>query len=633
MIYLHPSGMIPPNHITYFPKGHPMKKEKTTPASLAKWGKLTAFSALGAYLAVLCAGILFNLAKGSVIEPDFVVNLHPVTYAVAWVTLTAILVLYGCVSAPVVYGFAWVSSVCYALAVTVSGGSYLLTFAACGLVAITTYACGKALRSVATVKKPTERKPITAMGGRIAVIACGVVGCGMTLFLLLSSYLSYTTSPSVSTGVYVQLLESLKGFSFDTTLEFGETVSHMAAHISPIFLLYLPFYALIPSPVTVMVLQTILVYSAVIPMWLLARRRGLSPALSALVCGLLCFFPAVWGGAAGSVHEYALLLPLLLWLLWSLEARRKILPWVFALLILCVRETCAIHLLAVGLYHILSAKGSEDAPVARRRGLLLMGISAAYFIAAMALLTHLGKGTLITRFSNITGIYGTSFPTLLREIFYNPAIALYEMLAEAKLHYLLCLLLPLGLIPLCTKKKAGLVFLLPLLSLNLLADFPYHFSLDYPYSFGVAALVLFLTADALADLAARTDKALLTRRLVTLAMCFTMIVGIFRLTDYTLFTEYALTGQEEVAEMTDLLAAVEDGASVSASGRLIPSLAAREEVYYLHQDQLTDYVVIDLREEWMVDSDAKYDETYYTDQGYTVVKRCEAVGVVLKKGS
>ena len=52
-------------------------------------GKLIAFSALGAYFAVLCVGVLLNLAKGSVLETDFVVNLHPVTYAVAWVVLTA----------------------------------------------------------------------------------------------------------------------------------------------------------------------------------------------------------------------------------------------------------------------------------------------------------------------------------------------------------------------------------------------------------------------------------------------------------------------------------------------------------------------------------------------------------------
>ena len=85
--------------------------------------------------------------------------------------------------------------------------------------------------------------------------------------------------------------------------------------------------------------------------------------------------------------------------------------------------------------------------------------------------------------------------------------------------------------------------------------------------------------------------------------------------------------------MNDLLDTVEENASVSASGRLIPSLADREEVYYLSQNQLTEYVVIDLREEWAVDSDAKYDEKYYTDKGYTVVKRCADVGVVMKKAN
>ena len=206
-------------------------------------------------------------------------------------------------------------------------------------------------------------------------------------------------------------------------------------------------------------------------------------------------------------------------------------------------------------------------------------------------------------------------------------------MAEAKLHYVLCLLLPLGLIPLMTKKKAGLVFLLPLLSLNLLSDFPYHFSLDFPYSFGVTAFALYLCADGLAGLAVNSEKPLLIKRLVTLAVCFTLIVGGFRLAGYGLFTEYAFEGHDEAASMTELLESVEDTASVSASGRLVPSLAARKEVYYLHQGQMTEYAVIDLREEWVTEADRKYDEKYFTDKGYTVVKRCEGVGVVLKKGS
>jgi hypothetical protein len=44
-------------------------------------------------------------------------------------------------------------------------------------------------------------------------------------------------------------------------------------------------------------------------------------------------------------------------------------------------------------------------------------------------------------------------------------------------------------------------------------------------------------------------------------------------------------------------------------------------------------LVSDLREEWPTEADKKYDEKYYTDKGYTVVRRCADVGVVLKKGN
>lgn len=613
-----------------------MNTQNSTPSkSHALTGKTVAFAAVGAYFAVLLVALLLKGGKASILDPEFIIYIHPVTYAAAWAVLSAILVIYGSISKPVVYGFSWFASAGYALAAAVFGGSYYLTFAMCGVVAVMTYLCGKSLREEKAAKKASLPRARSVLGGRVAVATLAVLGGGLTLFLLLSSYLSYTTHPSVSTGVYVQMMESLRsGFSFDTTLEFGEATSHLAAHLSPIFLVYLPFYAVLPSPVTLMVLQTLAVYSAVVPMWLICQRKGLSPALSATVCGLLCFFPAVWGGASGSVHEYALLLPLLLWLLWSLEARRRVLPWIFAILILCVRETCAVHLLAVGVYRMLTVrKHDENACAERNKGLLLTTVSLAYFIASMAALTYLGKGTLITRFDNVTGIYATDFGTLAREILCNPAIALYEMLTEAKLHYVLCLLLPLDLIPLLTKKKAGLVFLLPLLTLNLLSDFPYHFSLDFPYSFGVSAFALYLCADGLAAVAAREDKAALLKRVTALAVCFTVIIGGFRLAGYGLFTEYAVEEREESAVITELLSAVEDGASVSASGRLIPSLAARKEVYFLHQGQLTEYAVIDLREEWAVESDKKYDEKYYTDKGYTVVKRCEGIGVVLKKGS
>ncbi len=608
--------------------------QKTSARTIA--GKLVAFSALGAYFTVLFVGGLINGDKMTVIAPNFIIYFNPWVYAGAWLVVTALLMVYGMVSRRMVYGFAWLSALGYAIRTAVSGGSTYLTVAMCGVVALMTVLCGWARRTDPPVGRRKDKKSaLSAVAGKVTVAVLAAVAGGGALFLLLASYLTYTTSPSVSTGVYIQLMESLRsGFSFDTTLEFGEAVSHLGAHISPVFLLYLPFYAVLPSPVTLMVLQVAAVYSAVIPLWLIARRRGLSVGVSATLCGLLCLFPAVFGGVVGSLHEYALLLPLLLWLIWALEARKKVLVWVFAALVLCVRETAAIHLFTLGLYWLIVNRRSEEDGSSRkgerRVALILAGVSLVYFIVAMAVLSELGQGTLITRFENVTGEYGTYFDSLIREILYNPALILYEMLTEQKLLFVAALLLPLCLLPVFSRKKAGLVFLFPLLLLNLLADFPFHYSLDLPYAFGVTAFLFYLAVQALERLQAREDGGALARRLTVLAVCFTLVFSGFRLAGYEMYASYPIDGRGEVNAMDRLLEVIEDDASVTASARLCPNLAAREAVYTLSHGVDTDYIVIDLREEWVMAAEEKYTVEYFEKKGYGVVAKEEGVGVVLR---
>ncbi len=616
--------------------------------------KLIAFAALGAYFLTLFVSGLIYGDKMPVTAPNFIIYIHPLVWSLVWLVLSGILYLYGTISPAVVYRVSWVAALLYALRTVVSGRSYYLTFAMCGLVALMTWAVARALAKEAEGHRVRVRQDMHPISGMLTVASLALLGGGVALYLLGSSYLTYATSPSVSTGVYAQMMHALaNGFSFDTTLEFGSEVSHLAAHISPIFLLYLPFYMLIPSPITLMVLEVVAVYSAVIPLWLIARRRGLSVTISTILCGLLCVSPVVLGGTAGSIHEYALLLPLLLWLIYALESGRRVLVLILALLTLCVRETAAIHVLTLGLYWALANRKHDDPGYrkqARSTGLLLSGVSLVYLITALIVLTYAGQGTLITRFENVTGIYATDFGTLLREIVFNPALALYEMLTEAKLHYLLCLLLPLAALPLMTKRPAGLCFLIPLLGLNLLSDFPYHFSLDFPYSFAVTAFLFYLAIDALtrmsrapktpakAEKSSRSIEAVtavhatpLTKTLLLLAVCGTLLVGAFRIVDYDIFVSYAWDNGGEVATMDELLESVAPEASVSASARLCTNLAARREIYTLSQDVMTDVVVIDLREEWGIPAEKTYTVKYFEEKGYKVVTTRAGVGVVLEK--
>ncbi len=595
-------------------------------------GKLVAFAATGAYFAVLFVGGLINSGKSSVLSPDFIIYFNPLTYTLALLVVFGLLLAYGSISKPMVYRFAWLAAMAYALRTVITGQSYYLTFAMCGLMAIMTVCVGRALRAEPVKARNSTRADMSPTVGKITVAAVAVLAGGGALFILISTYLAYATPPQMSTGVYIQLMESLRsGRFFDTTLEFGSVVSHWGVHISPIFFVYLPFYAILPSPITLMVLQTAAVFSSVIPLWLIARRRGLSVRITVLLCGLLCLFPAVFGGAAASIHEYALLLPLLLWLMWSFESKKRWLVWIFAGLALCVRETVAIHLLTVGLYQWITHRSDSGRSV-RRQGQILAGVSAVYFIGAMLLLTYAGEGTLITRFANLTGKYATDFGTLIREIVFNPALTAFEMLAEAKLHYVLCMILPLGLLPFFTKRRAALVFLIPFLLLNLLSDTYFHYSLDFPYSFGMAAFLFHLVAVVLGDRATERApvRAFSVRRVLALAATFTLILAGFRLTDVTLFATYAVTERAEIEAMDKLIDTyVPADATVSASARLSPNLATRERIYALSAKRETDIVVIDLRDEMGLEAEKDYTVAYYEARGYKVIARHADVGVVL----
>ncbi len=613
-----------------------MRTEKNVAGQKKLSGKVLVYAAVGAYFAVVLAGGLLHMDDVSVIAPKLAYYMNPLIYGLVWLFLAGVLVLYGTISRRVVYAFSWLAALGYALYAAASGGSYFLTYGMCGVMAVMTVCVGRELRAEAG-EKSSAKKEISPLVGKLTVAGGAVLTGGVTLYLLLATHLSYADLPAGNTAVFVQLMESLRtGFSFETTMAFGEAVSHFAAHISPIYLLFLPFYALIPSPVTLMVLEVAAVSTAVIPLWLLARRRGLSVGVTTVLCLLLSLSPAVWGGTAGMLHENALLLPLLLWLAWALEARRVPLVCVFSALALCVRETAAIYLFSIGLYAWLSSRRAGGERRARLTGLILAGASLIYFVTAMILLSTLGRGTLVTLYENLTGEYAAFFSNFLRELFLNPALVMYELLTETKLHYVAGLLLPLGCLPLLSRDGSGLVFILPF-ALHLLTDRTTYHNMEHPYSFALVAILCILSVAALSRLSEkranenRAAPPLRVKRVLTIALVAAVVVGAFQLASYRLITEYAVEGRAEIKAMDELLAKVDPDASVSASARLCPHLS-RGELYMLSHEADTDLVVIDLREEWTLAAEAAYDVEYYTAKGYTVVAEEAGVGVILRRG-
>ena len=589
--------------------------------------RIIATAILGAWF---ITAFFFSFSHVSILDPQMVYTKSFGWFLGVWAILVGVMLAYGCINTKVIRVAAFTGTLVYCLRTAFVAWDNFLTVGLCAVMAfmfwLTDFKWSTLLKTDIT---PKTQITLTAV---VAVLAGGFV-----LFIMLMGYFTYTAESGNSTAVYHQMMWQMSQyFSPETTLEFGESMSHFAAHISPIFYLYLPFYMVLPSPVTLFVLQTMAVMSAVIPLSKLAQYKGLSKGMTALLCILFCIFPALLGGASGGFHEYALLIPLLLWLIWALETRRIAATAIFAVLCLSVRETAAIYLIALGVYWLVANGFSSENSFKKKDRLMslaLLGGALVYIISSLAILTYMGQGTLITRFSNVTGIYNTTFETLFKEILINPALVLYEMLTTSKLLFLACLLLPLFILPFASGKKATLILLLPVIFLNLISDFSYHIRFDFPYVLGSIAFLFYMVILTLAERQKKPETAVKSYRWIALAFCLTLIVGAFRGANESYQFEYLSDSDNEPAVITEALKTIPEEASVTASSRFLTALSYREEIYTLSHKADTTYVVLDLRAEWNQLSDANQTMESYRANGYSVVTMKDGVIAVLKKGS
>ncbi|MEG3845639.1 DUF2079 domain-containing protein [Microcoleus sp. herbarium19] len=151
---------------------------------------------------------------------------------------------------------------------------------------------------------------------------------------------------------------------------------HLGQHFVIDFLLWLPIYALFPSPVTLIVLQVFLIAAAGIVLYFLARHY-LSAPLSVMIAASYYGANGVIGPTLGNFYEHCQIPLFVFSLLLALEKQRWVLFWIFAALTLGTREDVGITLFGIGLYLIFSRRYP-------RVGVALCAVSFSY----VALITN-----------------------------------------------------------------------------------------------------------------------------------------------------------------------------------------------------------------------------------------------------
>lgn len=465
-----------------------------------------------------------------------------------------------------------------------------------------------------------------APGKRGAIVAVAAAAAVFAVFSGMQGVLRYYNfhSPNFDFGIFANMFYHMRETGVPlTTCERDMPLSHFAVHISPAVYLLWPVYAVFPHPVTLQIMQTLILGSAAVPAYLLARQFSHSRTVASVFAFLAVLHPAVGNGANYDFHENCFLLPLLLWAFWFAERRQYVPFAVFCALTLAVKEDAAVYVIFLALFLL----------VGRRRyiaGIATGAAAAVWFLIALGLLTKYGSGVMTGRYGNYIFNDG-GLMEAIKTVLADPAYVFTQLFVDKqgpsldKVTYAVTMLLPLGFLPLYIKKPSRILLLLPMLLVNMMTVYPYQFQVGYQYSFGSAAFLMYLAVMNAADLPERkTLKAMLATALCISALCFAATTGA---TAVGLAAENA-RNREKFATMEAALSEIPEEAKVACSTSLLPHLANRDVIYegYYHKaapGERLDYV--------LVDRTHGHDEELekFTALGYKVTKEITLDGTVL----
>lgn len=485
--------------------------------------------------------------------------------------------------------------------------------------------------------------------GWIIAAAVGILSCFVMAYIGAYRYLSYST-PNFDFGLFCNMFHYMKETGLPLcTSERDVLLSHFVVHISPIYYLLLPFYALFPSPLTLEIGQAVVLASGVIPVMLLARQYKLSGKLTAAVCALYALYPALSCGTLYDIHENCFLPALLLWMFCFFE-RNKPLP-MFLLMagVLMVKEDAAVYVMLFALYALFG----------RRRywqGGVMFAVALVYFFTALVILemtsSHYDalyaqqgatpmppiEGPMIERFGNLINDPADGLFGVIKTAILNPGYLLTQLFSNKdgnwnKVIYVLELFLPLGFLPLCTKKPSRWLLLTPIL-LNILTNVytgMYQYRIDFQYSFGVTAFLFYAMIVNLPELKSPTRRTLLS-----IGAAATLTLYIVALTPQTHFYRTLYDVNRERfdtlnASLDHFLDEVPADASIAADTFFVAKLSRHDNLYDVeyHEDEPdVDYVVLDARMGYPEGTVGTWTALGYVDSDYST----EGFTVILQKG-
>lgn len=398
----------------------------------------------------------------------------------------------------------------------------------------------------------------------------GLVGAVSFIVYSAFSWLQWQsfTIRSWDLGIFTQLATAYADFRPPIVSIKGDGYNLLGDHFHPLLVLLAPFYRLFPSAYTLLVVQNVLLAASVVVVAHLAIKRLGKITGACLAVG----YALSWGlqsAVDSQFHEIAFAVPLLALALSALLEEKWRSAWIWAALLVFVKEDLGLTVFVIGLVMAWRARTAA--------GLWLSVWGVGWFVlTTKVILPAMNPGSEWAYQSqlNIAGLL--SDPASL----FNPDKVTTVLLLVA-ITAGLCLFSPLTLI------------VLPTLAWRFLSDLPVYWGQEWQYSAVLMPVVFCAAIDALGRrkvLSGTRLRLLLGTTVMLIAVVLTSQYAFEKLADPA--KSFPLT---TVASSQSALAAVPDGVTVETDISLMSYLADRTEVFWIgNKNPAPEYVLFDV---------------------------------------
>lgn len=297
-------------------------------------------------------------------------------------------------------------------------------------------------------------------GVRVVAIAALIFWVACCIFALQRYFNFYPTYVAFDQGIFNQVFwNTMHGRLFESSLSSTESINvlvdgeaptvfyrRLGQHFTPALLLWVPYYALVRSPVGLSVLQISLITAAGFVLYALARHYH-PPRLSVFITLSYYCANAVIAPTLANFHDLSQLPLYLFTAFLALEKRVWWLFWAMVGLTLLVREDTGIVLFGIGLYFILSRRHW-------RVGALVCALSVGYIVlvtnVVMPLFSEdISRRFMVEQFGHFIDNQEASTVEVLWAIASQPGKLLANLFTplDRTINYLLGQWLPLAFVP------------------------------------------------------------------------------------------------------------------------------------------------------------------------------------------